>query len=133
MPVTTWIRSTLASFLILGSVALGAQSPSPDDAKAFLGSWTVSVDAGGGPLTLTMNLKDAGGKVVGDIGGGDVPVTAFTDIAKNGANLVMKYSADVGGMVAAIILTAEPPTADKLSLSFDVGGMALPASATKAK
>ena len=130
MRIPSHVRTLLFTLLLLSPIALSAQSATPADAKAFLGSWSVSVDAGAGPIELTLNLKEAAGKVGGDIGGGDIPVTAFDEVTKKGASLVMKYSADVGGAMAAITLTADA-AGDKLSLTFDVAGQTLPATGTK--
>lgn len=131
MHLTSKAKTALCAALLISPLGLGAQAPSPADAKAFMGAWSIAVDGPAGPITLTLTVKEAAGKVVGEIGGDDVPLTPITEISKAGGNLVMKYSADVGGAVSPITLTAVS-AGEKLTLTFDVGGqMTLPATGVK--
>ena len=130
MEISLKVKAAALAMLLVFPLASGAQTVTPADAKPFMGTWASDVDTPGGPISLELIVTEAAGKVAAEIGGGGTPMSTVTEITKKGSSLVMQYSADVGGADTPITLTVEP-AGDKLSLSFDVGGQILPATATR--
>jgi hypothetical protein len=98
-----------------------AQSPlSATDAAAFLGVWALGLETPQGALTMNLTLKDDGGKVAGSISAEPImpEPQAITDIAKDGGNLVLRYSLDFQGqsIPAKISLV---PEGEKWKVTFD--------------
>lgn len=122
--------AVLTMVLVYPSVA-GAQV-TPADAEAFMGSWTIDVNAGG-PISVDLNVTEEGGEVAAEIGEGTSGGAMVTvdEITKTGSSLVMKYQADAQGAVTPITLTVEVD-GDTLSANFDVGGgQLLPGTGTR--
>jgi hypothetical protein len=119
--------------LLSVSPAAEAQSPAtPANAEAFLGTWALSMEGPMGPLDLELTLAAEGGAVVGDIGGGDLPMTKVTDISEAAENLVLAYVLDVQGMEIPAEVTLTPNGAD-LTVNFDLAGgqFMMPGTGTK--
>ena len=130
MRISLFVTATVLSILLAYPSASSAQSVTPAEAKAFLGTWSIDVDTPGGPITVDLTLKDTAGKVGGEIGGGGNPMVTIAEITKKGSSLVMKYEADVQGAATPITLTADV-NGDKMTANFDAAGMALPGSGTR--
>ena len=132
MRISSKVKAAVLTMFLVSPAVSGAQSVTPADAKAFIGTWSIDVDAGGAPTTVGLTVKQDGGKVTAAVGGGDIPVAKVKEITKKGSSLVMNYDADVQGAVTPIILTVEA-NGDKLTASFDVGGQALPGTGARKK
>ena len=130
MGISLKVQAVALVTLLVFPLVSGAQTVTPADAKLFMGIWASDVDTPGGLISLELIVTEAAGRVAAEIGGGGTPMSTVTEITKKGSSLVMQYSADVGGADTPITLTVEP-AGDKLSLSFDVGGQLLPATATR--
>ena len=131
MRISSGVKAAVLTVLLAYPAVSGAQSVTPADARALIGTWSIDVDAGG-PTTVGLTVKQDGGAVTAEVGGGDIPVAKVKSITKKGSSLVMNYEADVQGMVMAIVLTVEA-SGDKLTASFDVGGQALPGTGARKK
>ena len=110
----------------------GAQSVTPADAKAFMGTWTIDVETPGGAVTVDLTVKQDAGKVAAEVGATGTPASKVSGITKKASSLVMKYEADVQGAVTPIVLTVEA-NGDKMTASFDVGGQAMPGTGARKK
>jgi len=60
-------------------------------AKSFIGDWALTIQGGRGPQERTLMLKDMGGKVAAELGGGRGGPIAITDISMAGDELVLKF------------------------------------------
>lgn len=118
----TKIRTLLiAAAVILLPLASHAQSSlAVADAAAFMGAWELGLDTPQGPMTMNLTLTDAAGKVDAAISAPPVMPDAqkITEVSKDGANLLLKYTLEVQGMTipAKILLM---PIGDKWKASFD--------------
>jgi hypothetical protein len=61
-------------------------------AKAWIGEWVLTIEGRRGPQERPLTIKDVGGKVAAELGGGRGGPTAITDIALNGNDLVLKWN-----------------------------------------
>jgi hypothetical protein len=106
--------------LVASPLTIAAQSSLPStDAAAFLGAWTLGLDTPQGPMTMTLTLKDEGGKLAGSITADMMPdPQKITDISKNGDILVLAYTLDFQGQAipAKIALV---PDGEKWKAGFD--------------
>lgn len=120
---------------VVSPLRSAAQSSlSAADAAAFLGVWALGLETPQGALTMNLTLKDDGGKVAGSISAEPImpEPQAITDIAKDGGNLVLRYTLDVQGqsIPAKISLV---PDGEKWKVTFDFadGQFVMDGTATK--
>ncbi len=90
------------------------------DAQAFLGAWTVSIDAQGQTLAMSVNITNEGGNVAAEVGS-DLGNQKVSQISKNADKLVLTYSLDAQGQVIPIIMTLAPTDAG-LDATLDIAG-----------
>ena len=130
------LQKTLVLALMAGAVmmlpTMAAAQVKPDDAKAFMGGWVVNLETPQGPLAMNLTLKDAEGKVAGQIQSDVLGEQVISDVAKAGEALVLKYMLDFQGQAIPAKITMTP-AGDKMNIDFDFadGQFTMPGSATK--
>jgi hypothetical protein len=62
------------------------------DAKAFLGDWVLTIEGRRGPQERPLNIKDTGGKLSAELGGGRGGPVAITDVTVKGAEAILKWN-----------------------------------------
>jgi hypothetical protein len=119
-----WFARTLvAAALVVTPVLAAAQAAalSAADAAPFLGTWTISLQSPQGAFDQTLVLKEANGKVVGEITSPLAPgATPMDEISKSGNDLVVKFQGDFQGQAFSAAITLTPDGADKANVTFDV-------------
>jgi hypothetical protein len=101
------------------AVASVRSSIAPTGMVRFIGAWTLGVDTPQGALSMTLTLKDQGGKLVGEIAADMAPEPqAVTDITNDGDSLVLKYALNVQGQSIPAQITILP-AGEKWKASFD--------------
>ena len=133
MRIASKVKVAVLTILLVYPVTAGAQTVTSADAKAFMGTWVINVDTPGGPMTVDLTVKEVAGEVTAEIGGGSTggPMSAVSEITKNGSSLVMQYEADVPQAgLTPITLTVEAD-GDTLTASFDIAGQVLPGTGTR--
>ena len=131
MRISSLAKAAVLTMVLVFPSVSGAQV-TPADAEAFMGSWTIDVNAGG-PVTVDLNVTEESGEVAAEIGGGTSggPLVTVDEITMNGSSLVMKYEANAQGAATPITLTVDVD-GDTLSANFDVGGgQLLPGTGTR--
>jgi hypothetical protein len=121
----------------MAAAAADAPAPAaatPDEAKAFLGDWVIAVQAPDGPANIALSLTTADGKVVGKISSSSQAETVITDITRDGASLLLRYTFDYQGMSIPTNLWLTPD-ADKVNadFSFADGQFEMPGVGTRKK
>jgi hypothetical protein len=108
--------------LVIAPRIVAAQSAlASADATAFLGGWTLTVESPQGPFEQSLEVKDVGGKVAAQLTSAISPdPTAITDIAKDGEDLVLKFSGDFQGNAFTAKLTLTPQGTDKAKVTMDI-------------
>ena len=133
MRIASKVKVAVLTILLVYPVTAGAQTVTSADAQAFMGTWVINVDAGG-PISVDLTVKEVAGEVTAEVGGGSTggPMSAVSEITKNGSSLVMQYEANVpvAGGVTPITLTVEAD-GDTLTANFDVAGQGLPGTGTR--
>jgi hypothetical protein len=91
--VLTFVAVALGAALASSASAQG--KPSTLDtakAKAFIGEWVLTIEGRRGPQERPLSIKDMGGKVAAELGGGRGGPVAISDISMAGADMVMKWT-----------------------------------------
>ena len=116
------VRLALAAAITLAPALLFAQAAlSTADAAPFLGTWTITLDTPQGAFEQTLTLKDAGGKVQGEISSAmQAGAQPIDEIAKSGNDLVLKFQGDFQGNAFQAAITMTPDGSDKAAVTFDV-------------
>ncbi len=127
MPVAKKIVSSFAvvfAVLAAAASAVSAQSIPVAEARAFLGTWTVSVE--GTPLELT--ILDADGQVAADV---NVMGTTsrVTQVTRAEESISLSWLADMQGQEAPITIRLTPQ-GDNLATVINVADGMFTASAT---
>jgi len=127
----------VAAVLFLFAAARPARAQlTPAEAGDFMGAWTLVVDSPQGPFEQELMLKDEEGKVVAVITSQIQPDgQRITDVAKVGADLVLKFSGNFQGNAFDAKITVTPTEAGKATVNFDVnsGQFVMGGSGTKKK
>lgn len=129
-------RASLFATLVLAVLPFAASGQSQLDtseASGFLGAWSLSFDSPQGAFVLDLEITDASGKVAASIGsdmmGGMQDVT---NIARAGADLVLRYEFDAQGQLVPVALTLTPDgSALNATMDFADGMFTMPGRATK--
>jgi hypothetical protein len=107
------VSSAIVAVILMGAVLTAggrdqtSSTPAtPENAAAFLGEWTVSATGSYGPITMTVTLKAAEGKVVGEIA--DPNGKHEAGVAKSGTSVVLSYVFDYQGNAIDAVVTLTP-------------------------
>ncbi len=123
MKLQSWLAGALAAaLLVVAPAAASAQSTlASSEAVAFMGTWTVTLESPQGAFEQTLTLKDAAGKVAGELVSPIAPeATPLNDITKAGADLVIKFEGNFQGMPFTAKITLTPESATKAKVAFDI-------------
>ena len=127
----------IAAVVFVFSTATPARAQlAPADAGDFMGAWTLVVDSPQGPFEQELTLKDEEGKVVAVITSQIQPDgQRITDVAKVGADLVLKFAGNFQGNAFDAKVTVTPTEAGKATVNFDVnsGQFVMSGTGTKKK
>ncbi|MEO7133489.1 MAG: hypothetical protein ABI024_04640 [Vicinamibacterales bacterium] len=97
------IRKSLA--VLICAVMLAPAIASAQDAKAFLGDWVLTVEGRRGPQERPLTIKETDGKLSAVLGGGRGGDVTITDVTVNGSDATLKWSQDMQGTAAPIVMT----------------------------
>jgi hypothetical protein len=97
------IRKGLA--VVICAVMLAPAVAMAQDAKAFLGDWVLTIEGRRGPQESTLNIKDTGGKLSAELGGGRGGPVAITDVTVKGSEAVLKFNRETPQGVVDVVLT----------------------------
>jgi hypothetical protein len=83
------------SVLVLICAAMLAPSVAwAQDAKAFLGEWVLTIEGRRGPQERPLTIKDTGGKLSAELGGGRGAPVTITDVTVKGSEAILKWNQD---------------------------------------
>ena len=120
-----WAMVTVAAWALPPAAAAQDKASTLDSAKAkaFIGEWVLTIQGGRGAQDRPLSIKDVGGKVAAELGGGRGAPTPITDISMTGNDLVLKFQQGGrnGNVDVTMTLTI---TADGLTVKQDAGGQA---------
>ena len=91
------------------------------DGKAFLGDWVLTIEGRRGPQERPLNIKETGGKMSAELGGGRGGPVAITDITAKGSDLILKWNQEgpQGAIDVVMTLTLKDGT---LTVKQDMAG-----------
>ena len=97
------IRKSLA--VVICAVMLAPALAWAQDAKAFLGDWVLTVEGRRGPQERPLTIKETDGKLSAVLGGGRGGDVTITDVMVKGSDATLKWSQDMQGTAAPIVMT----------------------------
>src|SRR5688572_30128976 len=97
------IRKGLA--VVICAVMLAPAVAMAQDAKAFLGDWVLTIEGRRGPQESTLNIKDTGGKLSAELGGGRGGPVSITDVTVKGSEAVLKFNRETPQGVIDVVMT----------------------------
>ena len=86
------IRRTFV--ILLATVLVAPVVAMAQDAKAFLGDWVLTVEGRRGPQERPLTIKDTGGKLWAELGGGRGGPVTITDVTVKGSEATLKWNQD---------------------------------------
>ena len=105
---------------LVGAARVEAQSVPVAEAQAFMGAWTLAVDAQGQAFEMGLAITDEGGNVAAEVSS-ELGAQKISQITKNADKLVLSYSMDAQGQQIPIVITLTP-TAAGLDAALDFAG-----------
>ena len=116
----------LAASLIAPVVAMA------QDAKPFLGEWVLTVEGRRGPQERPLTIKDTGGKLSAELGGGRGGPVTITDVTVKGNEATLKWNqaTQQGDIPVVMTLTLKDGA---LAVKQDIGGGQFTSSGTGKK
>ena len=85
--------------LLAPSIALA------QDAKAFLGDWVLTIEGRRGPQERPLTIKDTGGKLSAELGGGRGGPVTITDVTVKGNEAILKWNQDTQQGAIDVVMT----------------------------
>jgi hypothetical protein len=124
------IRKSL--LVLICAVMLAPAMAWAQDAKAFLGEWVLTVEGRRGPQERPLTIKEEGGKLTAELGGGRGGPVAITDVTVKGAEATLKYTqtTQAGDIPVVMTLTLKDGT---LTVKQDMAGGQFTSSGTGKK
>jgi hypothetical protein len=97
------IRKSLA--VVICAVMLAPAFAWAQDAKAFLGDWVLTIEGRRGPQERPLTIKEDGGKLSAELGGGRGGPVTITDVTVKGSEATLKWSQDMQGNSVPVVMT----------------------------
>ena len=131
------VSFAIAAAVLMGAVVAAggrdqaASTPATlENTAPFHGEWTISANGSYGPIAMTVIVKAAEGKVVGEVADPNGKHTA--DVSKSGTSLVLSYVFDYQGNPIDAVITLTPnEKAVAANLDFAAGAAQFTGTATK--
>lgn len=113
------IRRTFA--ILLSAVLITPDMAMAQDAKGFLGDWVLTVDGRRGPQERPLTIRDTGGKLSAELGGGRGGPVTITDVIVKGNEATLKWNQQTpqGALDVVMTLTLKDGT---LTVKQDFAG-----------
>lgn len=97
------IRKGLA--VLMCAALLAPAVATAQDAKAFLGEWVLTIEGRRGPQERPLTIKDTGGKLSAELGGGRGGPVTITDVTVKGSEAILKFNQDTPQGTVDVVLT----------------------------
>lgn len=113
------IRRTFA--ILLAASLIAPVVAMAQDAKPFLGEWVLTVEGRRGPQERPLTIKDTGGKLSAELGGGRGGPVTITDVTVKGNEATLKWNQTTqqGDLPVVMTLTLKDGT---LTVKQDFAG-----------
>ena len=97
------IRRTFV--ILLSAVLIVPVMAVAQDAKAFLGEWVLTVEGRRGPQERPLTIKDTGGKLSAELGGGRGGPVTITDVTVKGNEATLKWNQETPQGAVDVVMT----------------------------
>jgi hypothetical protein len=97
------IRRTFV--ILLSAVLIVPVMAVAQDARAFLGEWVLTVEGRRGPQERPLTIKDTGGKLSAELGGGRGGPVTITDVTVKGNEATLKWNQETPQGAVDVVMT----------------------------
>ena len=97
------IRRTFV--ILLSTILIAPVVAVAQDAKAFLGEWVLTVEGRRGPQERPLTIKDTGGKLSAELGGGRGGPVTITDVTVKGNEATLKWNQETPQGAVDVVMT----------------------------
>ena len=97
------IRRTFV--ILLSAVLIAPVVAVAQDAKAFLGEWVLTIDGRRGRQERALTVKDTGGKLTAELGGGRGAPATITDVTVKGNEATLKWNQETPQGSLPVVMT----------------------------
>jgi hypothetical protein len=97
------IRRTFV--LLLAAVLIAPVVAMAQDAKPFLGDWVLTIEGRRGPQERPLTIKDTGGKLSAELGGGRGGPVTITDVTVKGSEATLKWNQETPQGAIDVVMT----------------------------
>lgn len=117
-----FVRTVLSAGFVATAIAFGAadlsgQELAASEAQAFLGSWSVAINAEGQTFVMDVAIEDEQGSVAAEVAS-ELGTSRVERVSRSGENLVLRYSFNYQGQAVPVTMTLAP-AADGLNANVD--------------
>lgn len=91
--------------ILLSAVLMAPAIAVAQDAKVFLGDWVLTVEGRRGPQERPLNIKDTGGKLSAELGGGRGGPVAITDVTVKGNEATLTWNQETPQGTLDVVMT----------------------------
>jgi hypothetical protein len=97
------IRRTFV--ILLSAILIAPVVAVAQDAKPFLGEWVLTVEGRRGPQERPLTIKDTGGKLSAELGGGRGGPVTITDVTVKGTEATLKWNQETPQGSLPVVMT----------------------------
>lgn len=97
------IRRTFV--ILLSAVLIAPMVAVAQDATAFFGDWVLTVEGRRGPQERPLTIKDIGGKLSAELGGGRGGPVTITDVTVKGNAATLKWNQETPQGSLPVVMT----------------------------
>ena len=97
------IRKSL--MVLLCAIMLAPAIAWAQDAKAFVGEWVLTIEGRRGPQERPLTIKETGGKLTAELGGGRGGPVTISDVTVKGNEATLKYNQTTQQGEIPVVLT----------------------------
>ncbi len=94
-----------AFVILLSAILIAPVVAMAQDAKAFLGDWVLTVEGRRGPQDRPLTIKDTGGKLSAELGGGRGGPVTITDVTVKGSEATLKWNQETPQGSLPVVMT----------------------------
>lgn len=80
------------ALIFVAALFLAPMMAIAQDAKAFLGEWVLTIEGRRGPQERPLTIKQDGGKLSAELGGGRGGPVTITDVTVKGSDAILKWN-----------------------------------------
>lgn len=127
-----FLSAVLMGVVLLVPVSGAAQSElASAQAAEFMGNWTLTLQSDTGPMALSIEIRDADGRVAVEVGS-DMGRDEVTNVTRAEEALVLRFNTDAQGQAIDVVINLRPD-GETLRAAVTAGGGVFSANGTASR